>query len=853
MKKYLWILILALSILSSCSVTRYVPKGKYVVNKVKIEVKGNANIRSGQLKKYVQQPSLRKIFGLPVYTYIYSIPNPKKTSKRIEKKREKLYRINQKIAHKYDIKTARLQAQRNKYWKLYQKYKNTDTALASQYFQKFKYYQQKVEERKKNRPRELAKIQKDNVFTWWEFLQKIGQPPPIYNKILIQKSEKYISNYLTSLGYYNAKIDVSTKTKGKKINVKLIVYPGKPLIIDSVEYVTTDSNLLGYIHKFKQLRIKRNAPLAVKYLKDYRKRFAQFMKENGYYYFSSDYISYEVDTTGRHGKAKLYVKIQSARDDNGNPVPHQKFYINNVYIFSDFNPNLALENPQKYYSDCDTNIFYKNDSVPYYFIKKHKYVIKPKIILREVYIKPKTLFRFSTVRNTYLHLSKFSVYKLVDIEFKRVSDTSNLLNCDIKLTPAKNQSITTELVGTNSSTTIGGAFNLTYKHKNLFHGGEIFSLKFHSALESQKFYFGSNLLDSLFNFNTQEFSVETQIMFPRLLLPFKPGEFIEKYNPKTVMQFLYNYQDRPEYNRIDLTYTWSYYWKANDFTNHILTVSRISSVKIWDMIPEFRELLQQSYLLGSYENYFIFGSTYSFTYSNHGRNLTNPIFFQTNLSTSGNLLYLIMKTLNAPQHDGSYYMPGFKTNFAQFVKCDFDFSIYHNFLNSTQLAWRIFAGVGVPYKNSKLLPFGERYFIGGSNSIRAWQARTLGPGSYKLPENIKYPNQTADIRLETNLEYRYPLLWKLEGAVFVDVGNIWAINKYDNRPGALFKFNRFYKQLAVGTGTGIRLNINFLILRLDLGIKVYDPSAPAGQRLIITSRKYTANDFTLNFGIGYPF
>ncbi len=842
-------------IFTSCSVTRTVPKGKYIVNKVKIDVKGNKPVSVAKLKRYVQQPQLKRLFGLPVYAYLYNIPDPRKTPQRIDKKREKLYKKNQRIARRYDYKTAVLQAKRNRYWNLYLKYKNIDTAKARTYLQLFKQYDEKVKERKRRRPGELLKLQKRDVFTWWEFLQKIGQPPPIYDTNLINRSILYMKNYLMGLGYYHPVITVITRKKGQKVDIKFVINPGQPLIIDTVEYVSQDSTILQYINSNKKLKLRRGIPLAVKYLQQYRRNFAAYMKEHGYYYFSEDYISFDVDTTGRGNKAKVYVKISQAVDRNGNPIPHRKFYINNVYIFSDYNPNEALANPKQYFAGCDTAIFYKDDTIPYYFIRKNRYIIKPKHILREVYIKPNSLFRFSSVQNTYLHLSKFAIYKLVDIEFKEVKDTvtNNELDCTIKLTPGKSQSISTEIVGTNSSATIGGAVNFTYKHKNLFRGGEIFTLKFHTALESQKFYVGTNFLDSLFNFNTQEYSVESQIMFPRLLLPFRPGEFIEKNNPRTVVQFFYSFQDRPEYNRVDLTYTWSYFWKANDFTNHVLTLSRISSVRIWDMIPEFVQLLQQSYLLQSYENYFIFGTSYSFTFSNQIRNNVNPVFFRFNYSSSGNMLYMLMKLLKAPLHDGSYYMPGFKTTFAQFVKVSSDLRVYHNFLNNTQLAWRLFVGVGVPYLNSKVLPFGERFFIGGSNSIRAWQARTLGPGSYKLPANIKYPNQTADMRLETNLEYRYPLVWKLEGAVFLDVGNIWAVNKYDNRPGALFEWNKFYKQLAIGTGTGLRLNLKFLVLRLDLGIKVYDPSAPAGSRFILLSRPYRPDDFVLNLGIGYPF
>ncbi len=852
MRKLTWLIIGLTAILSSCSVTRSVPKGQYVVNKISVEVKGNQNISTSKLKKYIQQPQLRRFLGIPVYAYIYNIPDPKKDSKREKRKEQRIAKANHKIEKRYDLKTARLQAKRNKYYLLYQQAK--DSLQARKYYEKYYLYAQKVNKRKNERPDKIEKLKKNDVFTWWEFLRKIGQQPPLYNPVLIERSATYLKNYMTNLGYYNAKVDVETKTKGKKIDIKFVVYPGKPLIIDSVEYVVRDTEILSFIQNQPKLQLKRGHILSVKYLQDYRNQLTNYLTEDGFYYFSREYITFEVDTNGRGNKAKVFVKISQPYDREGRPRKHRRYYINNIYIFSDYNPNQALENPDEFFSGLDTTVVYtKKDSLPYYFIRKHQYVIKPKYILKEIYIKPHSLYRFSAVRNTYLHLSKFAIYKLVDIDFKELSDTSNLLDCNIRLTPAQSQSIAMEIVGTNSSPTIGGAINIIYKHKNLFHGGEIFSLKYHTALEIQKFYIANLAFDSLFNFNTREFGIDARLMFPRLLLPFSPGEFVEKNNPRTVVQFSYNFQDRPEYNRMDLTYTWSYYWKANIYTNHILTPSRISSVTVWDMIPEFRQYIEESYLTQSYENYFIFGTSYTFTFSNQGEKRPNTFYFQLNFSSSGNLLYEIMKLTKVPTVDGSYYMPGFKTIFAQFVKLDYDFRVYHNFLNNSRLVWRLFMGAGVPYKNSKVLPFGERYFIGGSNSIRAWQARTLGPGSYSLPTDIRYPNQTGDIRLETNLEYRYPIIWKLEGATFLDVGNIWAINKYDGRPGALFEWDKFYKQLAVGTGMGIRLNLGLFVIRTDVGVKLYDPAAPEGQRFIPASRQYTANDFTLNIAIGYPF
>ncbi len=848
--KYL-IYVLLVFYASSCSVTRDLRPGEYVLSKEKVEVKGQAfSVSKSSLKRYIQQRPLRRLFGLPVYAWIYNLSGPEKTEQLEAKKQKKLQRVNMRIAKRYDRKTAVIQAKRNKYYRLWQKYKNRDSVKAQKYYQLYKEYQSKLLARRRQRPFVLASMEKQNVFTVWEFLRKIGQKPPVFDEHKAELSAEYMRNYLTSLGYYHSSVKIVKKIHDHKIDVVYQVYPRKPIIIDSVVYQIDDPRIRHLLLSQKKLRIKRNTRLAIKELRDYRIKVEKFLRDKGYFYFTKNNISFIVDTLMDHNKALVYVNIKAKGGKNN--LADKVYTIKNVYVFVDYNPNQALENYQKYYSDVDTTIYEYKGKV-YYFLSKHGSVLKPRIILKEIYLRPGARYSFTDVRNTYLHLSKYSIYKLVNIDFTLVSDTSNLLNAYIKLTPGKSQSFTIEVVGTNSSTTIGGEVNFTYKHKNLFHGGEIFSLKIRTALESPKFYFGNFSLDSLFNFNTQEYGIDAQLIFPRLLLPFSPGGFVEKSNPKTVMLFSYNYQNRPEYNRVDLLATWSYYWRANSFTNHILTPLRISSVRVWNMLEAFREMLEQSYLLESYQNYFIFGSSYSFTYSNQGLNIPNTIFFRFNVSGSGNLLYYLMKWAKAPQVDGSYYMPGFKNVFAQFVKTDFDFRVYHHFYGNRVFVWRFFAGVGVPYLNSKLLPFGERYFAGGSDDIRAWQVRTLGPGSYSLPSTIKYPNQTGDIKLETNFEYRYPLIWKLEGAVFLDVGNIWTINSYDAREGGLFKLDSFYKQLAAGTGFGVRLNLNFFVLRMDLGIKLYNPANLPGKRWIPFQTPYKPSDFVINVGIGYPF
>jgi len=227
------------------------------------------------------------------------------------------------------------------------------------------------------------------------------------------------------------------------------------------------------------------------------------------------------------------------------------------------------------------------------------------------------------------------------------------------------------------------------------------------------------------------------------------------------------------------------------------------------------------------------------------------IFVRLNAESAGNLLYSLYKVGGIDNSDGQYSL--FNTDFSQYLRGDIDFRFYNVVDEDNSIVYRIFAGVGYPYSNSTALPFEKKYFAGGANSIRAWQVRNLGPGSYKELSPGYYPNQTADIKLEANLEYRFKMFWLLEGALFLDAGNIWSITRDDDREGALFEWDKFYKDIAIGTGFGARFDFSFFIFRLDLGVKALDPAADEGNKWIPGSRKLTRDDITLNLGIGYPF
>jgi hypothetical protein len=462
----------------------------------------------------------------------------------------------------------------------------------------------------------------------------------------------------------------------------------------------------------------------------------------------------------------------------------------------------------------------------------------------------------SNTEQTKAHLLSMKAYRLVNISYNELSELVNspysekLLDCNIQLTILSQQSFKIELEGTNSAGNLGGALNLIYQHKNLFHGAELFSMKLKGAYEAY------TQPDSTLS-STQEYGFETSLRIPKFLIPFLRSEgFIKKYNPSTTILASYNYQALPFYTRTMANATFGYNWKGGDYKEHIVNPLQLNLIKLLSIDPLFAARIDtSSYLAYSYKNVMILGGNYSFIFNNQKIKKSKDFWFlRINAETAGNMLGLVKKISGAKTTNGSYNVLG--QPFAQYIRTDMDLRYNYTFNDVSSIVYRLFAGIGVPYGNSRALPFEKQYFSGGANGIRAWQVRSVGPGSY-IPKSNTFLNQTGDIKLEANAEYRFKLFWILEGSLFLDAGNIWTYYDDKSRPGSQFAFNKFYKDLAVGMGTGFRFDFKFVIGRVDLGMKLRNPCDPSlanGSKWIIARRPYNfRNDFAIVLGIGYPF
>jgi outer membrane protein assembly factor BamA len=478
--------------------------------------------------------------------------------------------------------------------------------------------------------------------------------------------------------------------------------------------------------------------------------------------------------------------------------------------------------------------------------------IRPEMVTQKNYIIPGSLYDASDVNRTYRNLTSLSAFRMVDIRFREFDSVNHLLDCDVSVAPATSQSYTIKVEGTNSAGNIGAAANVSYRHRNLFKGSEQFDLTFIGAIEnikpsgteSDSAYTGPGIM--------QEYGIEARIKIPKLLLPVRTDQFIRKYNPQTTMRLSYNYQKRPDYIRTLANASFGYEWKGNKNIIHRVYPFEVSLILTPYKSEPFQKWLEGKYLFYSYEPHLISDTRYSMIWTNQ-KLLKNQSFqdLRLNLESAGNLLYAGFSAFAADPGDQNYQILG--VDFAQYLKADIDYRNYMYLYEDISLIVRGFAGVGYAYSNSSAMPFEKQYFSGGANSIRAWQVKDLGPGSYKDPEESAYPNQTGDVKLEFNMEYRFKLFWKLEAALFLDAGNIWSLSSVDDREGAGFQFNRFYKEIAVGTGVGGRAIFSFMVFRFDLGVPLRSPYPIEGSNWLPRNAGISGNDLTFNVAIGYPF
>lgn len=686
-----------------------------------------------------------------------------------------------------------------------------------------------------------------------KWLRSIGEAPVVYNQFLTDRGVEQMQLYLRNKGFYDATARDTVWYKRKKAYVHYDIISGNPTQIqefsfqDRHNYVNgelSDSVLLvkELFRDTLNTLIKKDQPLDMDLLDRERERITQMLRRKGYFNFSKKFIQFYVDTTYVENRPDIARLLLNVSDNPADRDVFRKYRIRDINVNFDYDPMSLIGGKKVAYQDTmynDFNILYRD-----------KLKLRPRVIIETLQFKNGDLYDVQKVIDSYARLQSLNLFKFINIVFSEGKDEYGelYLVCDIQLTPMKRQSYDLFLEGTNNAGNIGVGGNLSYGHRNLFRGAENLTFSVWGALKKEQANNGKI-------FNTREIGSELKLVTPQFWLPFlRMSDFRRNFAPRTSMSLSFSFEETPYYVRRVASAKYGYLWQLNDKRwRYNFDLIDFNYVLMSDVDTSFIDGLRNEYVKSAYMDHMILSATFSMIYTNQVlKSATSYNYFRWNMETSGNVLWAMDKILSASKKSkgSENYYEVLGTRYAQFVKGDVEYRYSHYINRVNTLVYRLQLGCAYPYGNMKVLPFEEAFYSGGANGIRAWQARTLGPGSYVYPD--QYPNSVGDVKLEANVEYRFKLFWILEGALFVDAGNVWNINKYENRKGSTLRAD-FYKQIAVGTGAGLRLDANFFLLRFDWGVKMRDPGKPEGERFVLIHNGKWLKQTVFNIAIGYPF
>lgn len=682
------------------------------------------------------------------------------------------------------------------------------------------------------------------------FLRRIGDAPRIYDPSVAEETRLQILGAVQNKGYLSAQVSLEERKKKNKLDAYYKVSSGKPYMISSVNYNVEDYVIRGLLmNDSLKSGLKEGMRFNVNMLEEERNKIAQYLLNRGYYRFNKDYITFQADTVRGTYKIDLTMNISlSSNRGESTGSLHRQYEIRSVnYILDGDNAYAANES-----STVDT-IQYDGINILY----DDKLFLRPGVIASHNRIVPGKLYSNRDVMSTYSSLSRLGILKYSNIRFvEHLDNDSAYLDAYVSLSKNKNKTLSFQVEGTNSAGDLGAAASVTYTHRNLFKGSETFNIKVRGAYEAV------TGLEGYSNNNYTEYGVETSLEFPEFMFPFLKSDFKKSVNAKSQVSAKYNWQIRPEFERTLASAAWSYRWNSRRRASHRLDVLDINYIYMPYRSKTFIEYLNymdeiNPLLRYSYEDLFIVRLGYTYTYNSAGVSTQqtakkSSYSIRFNIEESGNLIYGFSKLIHGKPSDGESFRMG-NISFAQYVKTDFDYAKNIMIDDRNAVVFHIGTGIAIPYGNSKSLPFEKLYFSGGANSVRGWSVRSLGPGGYRgASGSLDYVNHTGDIKLDMNVEYRTHLFWKLNAAVFIDAGNVWTLkNRYSDSTGQ-FAFNRFYKEIAVSYGLGIRFDLDFLILRFDGGMKAVNPMGSGIERFPLIVPDFS-RDFAFHFAVGYPF
>jgi len=691
---------------------------------------------------------------------------------------------------------------------------------------------------------------------WYNrWVRRMGQAPVIYRQDLTDASVRQLRLAMINKGYLGAdvKVDTILRPDKRKIEVDYKVSAGVPHRISSVAYDIPDTAVARILLSDSLvLSVRPGDKFDRDNLDAERQMMTRLLKNHGYYDFNKEYITFVADTAENSKEVGLTLIVRPPRlkaDSVGHAIQaHKKYVIRNVTFVTAGGVVLTPADIRKV--DLDT-VNYGDITILY---GKDHY-LKPSVLDEKCFLTPGQLYTTRDVDRTYEALSRLGILRSVNIDL--VPSGPGMLDAYVILARNKKQSITFDVEGTNSEGDLGFGIGATYQHRNLARGSQLLTARLRMNYESL-----SGSFNGLINDRYTEWAGEVGITFPRFEFPFAKSSLQKRLNVATEFALSFNYQERPEYTRIISGLAWKYKWHNRTNTRrHEFDLLDLNYVYLPERTNNFLDQIapDNPLLRYSYEDHLIMSMSYHYYHSNkriasatNKRYALQPVVYTIRASaeTAGNVLYLGEKIFGGHERGGVYKV--FGTQFSQYVKGEVDYAITRNFSNRQSLAFHVGGGIGYPYGNSSVLPFEKRFYAGGANGVRGWSVRTLGPGSFNSHNSISnFINQCGDIRLDLSVEYRAKLFWVLEAGAFIDAGNIWTIHNYENQPGGFFRFSTFWKEIAWAYGLGLRMDFNYFLLRLDLGIKAYNPASGQERWPLIHPR--WGRDTALHFSVGYPF
>lgn len=679
----------------------------------------------------------------------------------------------------------------------------------------------------------VSEPKKQKGFKYW-LKYKVGEAPVLFSDVDLDYNADVLRNYSENNGYFKTRVESDSTRKGRKGSAEYIVRPGKQYKIKSVTFPSDSSILAKSIRKTQRRSLlKVDEAFNLELVKLERKRIDTRLKENGFYYFSENNLLVQVDSTVGKYEVDLILKIKEESTDQS----REQFRINDIIVYPNFSVNDTIkgeETAAKSYKD--------------FTIIDKENTFDSRVFDRALYFDKDDMYNRTDHNLSLNRLVNLGTFKFVKNSFQPADTTGNYLDAYYYLTPLPKKSFRVEVLGkTNSANYTGTELNVNWSNRNTFKGAELLSISTFGGLEFQTS--GQNN-----GFNVYRIGGETSIVWPRFITPFKLKSS-SGFVPKTKALIGYEFQQRSKlYSLNTFKGSFGYIWKENVRKEHELKVTEITYASPMHVTQLYQSQIEENDALRKViEKQLIFGPTYSYTYTNTmEKRKKNTMYFRGDLDLAGTIAGLASGA-DAKTKDPKEILG---VPFSQFVKLQADFRFYHKLNENSEIASRVIAGGAFAYGNSTTIPFIKQFFIGGTNSIRAFRARSIGPGSFVPITNDGgfLPDQSGDVKLEFSTEYRAKLVSIVHGAVFFDAGNIWSINAKDENGNLQKEKNfskKFYEDIAVGAGLGLRFDLSFLVLRTDFAVPLRLPYGPSSDRWILD--KINLKSGVFNLAIGYPF